>query len=184
MWNFEKKVRNSCKHSQYVSMSVCPGPPEIPIWDAWSFANVYRLGFRSEMLFWRLFRSVILTPHLNNRESCLLSTLSPFLLSSKEWLRILKLDLGNLSKSFKFLPKCSLQFWIVFSLKGMRWRYLRSSCQIKSHWIEIQLIHVYEFCEKCLLPGSIRAFGHYQTTADRVKNQVCELRGSNNKENL
>ena len=53
------------------------------------------------MLFWRLFQSVILITYLNYRKSCLLSTMSPFLLSSNVCLWMLKSDLGNLSKKFQ-----------------------------------------------------------------------------------
>ena len=95
----------------------CDWKFEIYIWDTWSFSNVYRLGFRSEMLLWRLFRTVLSIPHLDYRKSCLLSTLSPLLLSSNVCILVLNRFWEISQTVSNGGRRCLSQFWFVFSLE-------------------------------------------------------------------
>ena len=153
----------------------CDWKFEIYIWDTWSFSNVYRLGFRSEMLLWRLFRTVLSIPHLDYRKSCLLSTLSPLLLSSNVCILVLNRFWEISQTVSNGGRRCLSQCWFVFSL-GEWYNGIWDSCgPVINHWIEIQLIHAYKFCVKCLSATTKR-----QQTVRRIKlvKRECQQRKS------
>ena len=98
---------------------------------------------------------------------------SPFIkcvyLSTKSVLR-------NLSNSFKWWPEMLITILICIFFGREWYNVIWDSCgPVINHWIEIQLIHAYKFCVKCLSATTKR-----QQTVRRIKlvKRECQQRKS------